>query len=214
MIIVKNLVGEILESFVDYQSAYSMFPNYKQEISLGIDGEPLEEPQVNDVLFIPKNAEQSSFLVGLEDFPKTDLETSKLWAFNRVKQQHASAIKHLTGDTTEEERDTWYDQRAAAKAFLSDTASDDQVAMLDALLIPGETKTDLSTAIMGKNKLMLLLIGKAGGIKRRTEHALSLAGTVEEISTAMDTAAAESATAVEEYKAAVQALASQAQSAT
>ena len=155
-----------------------------------------------------------SFLVKKGVTQESILKVVTAEALIKVKAQHASAIKRLTDDATEEERDTWYDQRAAAKAFLSDTASDDQDAMLDALLIPGETKTDLSTAIMGKNKLMLMLIGKAGGIKRRTEHALSLAGTAEEISSVMDAAEAESATAVTDYKAAVQALAAQAQPAT
>jgi len=124
-------------------------------------------------------------------------------AYSTIKSQHASAIKHLTGDTTEEERDTWYDQRAAAKAFLSNKASDDEKEMLNDLLIPGETKTALSTSIMVKNKLMLKLIGKAGGVKRRAEHSVSNASSAEEISQAMVTAATESETAVAEYMQAV-----------
>lgn len=131
---------------------------------------------------------------------------------SKVKQQHALSIKHLTGDTTEAERDTWYDQRSAAKDFLSSKASDDQKSMLDDLLIPGETKTQLSKVIMGKNKLMLMLIGKAGGIKRRTEHALSQATAIEEIEAAMSAAEVESAEAVVNYTAAIAALKAQAAS--
>lgn len=128
------------------------------------------------------------------------LDAEKSAAVSRIKQQHAAALKLLSGAASTEERDTWPVQLQAAQAFISGTKTPEQTAMLTALLVPGETKTALAKNIVAKNMALQDLIGMAGGLKRQTERAVKEATTIEAIEAAMDEAAQKMDAAIAVFK--------------
>ena len=151
-----------------------------------------------------RHSEKSqAMLLNAKEMPATEtIGIVKQWALNRIKTQHAASLKLLSGDATIEERDTWPVQLQAAKDFKAGRASDTQKAMLDALLLEGESKTALADRIIGKDSAIQTLIGMAGGLKRRTEKAVEKATTVEAIQTMMDNkAATEIDAAIAQFKA-------------
>lgn len=120
-------------------------------------------------------------------------------AVERIKQQHALALKQLSGDATTEERDTWPVQLQAALAYTAGAASASQHAMLSSLVVDGETPAALSSRIIAKDQAIQTLIGLAGGLKRRTEIAVLAATTADAISAIMAAAAEQMQIAIAEF---------------
>ncbi len=150
--------------------------------------ETINQQWLNGAVFPPNNA---------------GLEICKGWALNRVKTQHAFALKMLSGDATVEERDTWPIQLQAAQDFKADRASDTQNAMLDALLLNGESKTALADRVISKDIAMQTLIGLTGGVKRKTEKAVEAAETPEAVEAVISGAAEQMQQAITQFKAAM-----------
>lgn len=94
-------------------------------------------------------------------------------ALYKVDQEHAKFLRTLTGNATIEERDTWKTKEEAARAFVNNSASDGQKAMI-AYEAQGD-KTDLidlAKSIIVKAEGFQALIGLAAGMKAKAKTAI------------------------------------------
>ena len=156
--------------------------------SFPINGDSEEDEIVvenTQISYFPENDIEFDHLVSFTDFPQSSLEVCKAWALKSVKVSHSNTIKKLTGNSTEAERDTWPDQREAAKAYINSSADNDDLQMLESLCLDHESKEELAMRILAKSKLMKILIGKAGGLKRKAEKDIESAKDAYEISVIM-----------------------------
>ena len=97
-------------------------------------------------------------------------------AMKEVDQEHAHIMRTLTGDATIEERDTWASKSAAAKAYLADSATEEQKMLIELEAAGDDTPpSDLAARIVAKTIAFHRLIGMASAMKRRASYALSQA---------------------------------------
>ena len=126
------------------------------------------------------------------------LDTLKTDALFSVDQEHAAQLRHLTGDATVEERDTWPVKAAAAEAYLAGTASAGQSAMIEAEASGDGTDPQvLAQSITTKATSFLALVGKAGELRRKARKAVGEAATLEALDAAMQAIEAEAKAAAD-----------------
>ena len=103
-------------------------------------------------------------------------ESMRAEAMKQVDQEHAHIMRTLTGDATIEERDTWASKAAAAKAYLADSATEEQKMLIELEAAGDDTlPSDLAARIVAKTIAFHRLIGMASAMKRRASYALSQA---------------------------------------
>lgn len=89
-----------------------------------------------------------------------------------IKDEHAKALESLSGNVSVAERDTWTEQKEAAKAHKAGNATAIQMQMLKDSCKKGESIDQLAAKILMLVDINLLLTGKANGVKRKAEQAL------------------------------------------
>lgn len=94
-------------------------------------------------------------------------------AMVRINTEHAKFLRHLTGDATVEERDTWKTKELAARALIAGDASDGQMAMLSHEAAgAGVEPVTLAQVIIAKAEGFQALIGMAAGLKAKAKTAI------------------------------------------
>ncbi|WP_420567832.1 hypothetical protein [Thalassovita sp.] len=149
-------------------------------------------------------------MAGLADPVPTHAQL-RTTALQRVDQEHAAFMRHLTGDATIEERDTWKTKEEAARAVLADAATPGQQAML-ALEAEGrgEEVATLAATIVAKADGFAMLIGLASKLRAKARASITQATDdtvpVADVSAALDAVftalGAQVQTAIAEWQAA------------
>lgn len=132
----------------------------------------------------------------LTDPPPPPLDQVKSRAISTINNTYQTQITSLVGNAPEAERATWPLQQAAAEAYLSGTATPEQMALLESLLVGDETVDVLVDKIVRKAAEVQHLIGVTLGIKRRGEKAVEAAASNEEVEAALADAHAEMSAAI------------------
>ena len=120
-------------------------------------------------------------------------EAMRAEAMKQVDQEHAHIMRTLTGDATIEERDTWASKAAAAKAYLADSATEEQKMLIELEAAGDDTPpSDLAARIVTKAVEFHRLIGMASAMKRRGRVALGQAvaegGPIEDVEASLENA--------------------------
>lgn len=113
--------------------------------------------------------------------PPRPREEQREAALRLIDAEHAHWLELLTGGATVAERDTWKAKEEAARAYLADTATPGQAAMI-ATEAEGTkiTETALAEKIVAKADTFLTLIGIAAGIRARSRAAI-MAATADDV---------------------------------
>ena len=120
-------------------------------------------------------------------------EAMRAEAMKQVEKAHAHFMRTLTGGATIEERDTWASKAAAAKAYLADSATEEQKMLIELEAAGDDTPPrDLAARIAAKAVEFHRLIGMASAMKRRGRVALDQAaaegGPIEDVEASIENA--------------------------
>ena len=112
----------------------------------------------------------------LEAAPPCPRAEQREMALARIDAIHAEYLRTLTGGATIEERDTWKSKEEAARAFVADTATNGQSAMIAAEAVgAGVTDAAMAAKVIAKADAFLSLIGVAAGLRAKTRAAITRA---------------------------------------
>lgn len=118
--------------------------------------------------------------------PPPPFDQAQARAMTLIDQHHAEMLTSATGGATSAERDTWTVKAAAAVAYLADSASPAQAAMIEAE--GGDDPDALAQRIVEKSDAFQMLVGIAGGIRATAREAVRVATTHEQIDAALSAA--------------------------
>ncbi len=111
-----------------------------------------------------------------------DLQFEKENAVARVHELHEEVLKHLTGEATIAERDTWSVKEHAARGVVNATAIQDDINMLAIeAAMSGVEVIDLAQSILAKSAMFKILVGKAAGLRKQGLTAISQCSSVMEV---------------------------------
>lgn len=118
--------------------------------------------------------------------PVIPFEEAKADAMAVVYTRHASYLRLATDSATPEERDTWPAKNAAATAYLANTATAGQTALIEAEAAGGGIAPDaLAQTITAKADAFLGHVGQAGALCASGCAAVEAATTHDELQAAM-----------------------------
>lgn len=127
-----------------------------------------------------------SKMVTAEDKATERLKRARVAAEDEVLAALSAAADQLTGVVPEAEKLSWPDKEAAAKAMLAGSATDDQLAMLNAeVQSTGETIEELATTVTAKAAAYRQAAAQMAGLRRATIKAVSAATTPEAVAAAI-----------------------------
>lgn len=108
-------------------------------------------------------------------------------AIDQCDAWHASTLKAAVTPYTIEERETWSIKLEAAKAYLADTATDYQTAMLTAEAPAyGYTTEEHAQRIIEKSQAYHVLVGQLAGMREQAKNAIREADTLPQIQAVID----------------------------
>ncbi|MFC4215101.1 hypothetical protein ACFP4H_13985 [Pseudophaeobacter arcticus] len=114
------------------------------------------------------------------------LAQAKADGLSRALQQLAAAASEITGQVPQAERDSWATKALAARGYLADAASADQLAMLQAeAAITGEAVADLAAAIVAMAESYADIAAQLAGLRRKTRAAIEVATTPAQVQAAL-----------------------------
>ena len=148
----------------------------------------LKDSLPNDV---SKEVQTSLLIAGKEyGYSLPTVDDFKADAKKQVQQRHAKLLRELTGDYSDEERDTFYmqlkwaegylkDSNTLHKALLSGMLSDTEVAGLE------KSRSDpaeyMAKSIISKSAQAEKLISKANSIRREVDSAIDQSTSVDDL---------------------------------
>ena len=134
---------------------------------------------------------ESGNVAAYEPPPPPSHAEQRAAAFARVNQKHAHFLLALTGNATDEERDTWQTKEDAARALVDGSATEGQQAMIDyEAQGAGTEPLVLAQKIIAKAEDFQSLIGMAAGLRAKARTAIKEATNeetpIEEVAPALE----------------------------
>lgn len=120
--------------------------------------------------------------------PPVDIDAARDRALQKMRGTISATARSVTGTYPQEERESWPQKEAAARAILAGTPSASDTALIGAeATILGVTPEDRAQLIVTNADIFRSTIGTLSGIRSVTETALAAATSETEIETAMST---------------------------
>jgi hypothetical protein len=136
----------------------------------------------NSLLEPPPSAATCAVVRAVNGRWVVDLDASKAKAAATVDSQHAEALRGLTGNATTEERDTWPNKAAAARAYLDGAGTASQRAMIEMeAAAKGVPAADMAAKVAGNADQFELMVGKAAAFRQKAKMAIKQTTSVQEL---------------------------------